>query len=540
MRLLRVHIISAETCGGLLDGLNLRLRVPSEEYTGLDPLCLVGPNGTGKSQFLQVIAEIFQSLFHACVSGEERVEGNSDLQFEIEYLIRPDRHSKPVHIRASRKSTRKRKVAVQVQRKDNGEWSICDLNRVSTISFLPSRILGYTSGDNETLSLPFLISRSGYADEVASVALSNKTDREVPDTRLMLMDYGTHLEVLIANHLLGGVKERELLLQDANLRELHSFRCIVQLAHTAAPKIPKKMAAFKTRKGVQLTEELEICIENLKNCSTCYNYDAKTETYVFDFWINSQLRKAFNFFWENSITLYSAFHKLSMLNDLAIPKKARTRFKQDTKKRRFSSKLPEPQVEDKVFRFERVRFSALLSKDAVDYVSLSDGEHQLGQILGTFCMIEGPNVIFLLDEPESHFNPQWRVKFVSRLLKLHAEKGDEINDISQDQECLLSTHAPFVASDMSRNKVFIFRKEGGKVSVANPDIETYGSTFDTILEECFDVRPPISKVSLDEINRLMKSEDISEIESAMERFGHSVEKAFLSDRLRELKKDGDS
>lgn len=33
-----------------------------------------------------------------------------------------------------------------------------------------------------------------------------------------------------------------------------------------------------------------------------------------------------------------------------------------------------------------------------------------------------PDVLFLLDEPESHFNPQWRVKFISRLLDLPNRK----------------------------------------------------------------------------------------------------------------------
>lgn len=64
MKLLRVNIISAQTCGGLLDELNLPLRSPFSGYSGFDPLCLIGPNGAGKSQFLQVLTEIFQSVFH--------------------------------------------------------------------------------------------------------------------------------------------------------------------------------------------------------------------------------------------------------------------------------------------------------------------------------------------------------------------------------------------------------------------------------------------------------------------------------------------
>jgi restriction system-associated AAA family ATPase len=263
------------------------------------------------------------------------------------------------------------------------------------------------------------------------------------------------------------------------------------------------------------------------------------ETYTFDFWIDREAKSAFHYFWPDTLTLYSAFHKLSMLNDLAIPKITRTRFRRDTKTRRFASRLPEPQDEDKVFRFERVTFVPLTGSENVDYVSLSDGEHQLAQLLGTMCMVSYPNVLFLLDEPESHFNPQWRVKFVSRLLELNTTNGvrKEVSAVSE-QDCLLTTHSPFVPSDMPREKIFIFNKTNGKVVVRHPEIETFGTTFDTILEECFDVRPPISKVPLEEIKTLMKSDDSEEVEQGIERFGHSVEKVFLADHLRQLKKEG--
>jgi len=539
MKLLRVHIISAKTCGGLLDGLDLWLRSPLSEYSGFDPLCLIGPNGAGKSQFLQVLAEIFQSVFHKCIGEEERVEGIPDLQFELEYLIHPDDDQLPVRVRISRKASGRNRLAFVIERREEDEydWIDCDLNDPTTRALLPQKIVGYTSGDNETLSLPFLVSRSGYADEVGRRALDAATrDLPVPDTRLMLIDYGTHLEVLVANLLLGDVPQWEALLQDAQLQDLHSFRCIVQLAHSAAPNNPKKSKSNNRPREVLLTKELATYLDQLKRCATCYTYEERTKTYIFDYWIDDQTREAFRAFWNNTLDLYSSFHKLAMLNDLVLPKKTRDRFQKDTRARRFASRLPEPQDEDKVFRFERVRFTARRTDKEVDYVSLSDGEHQLGQILGTFCMLSFPNILFLLDEPESHFNPQWRVKFISRILDLPTTDGDRRKSSkATEQECLLTTHSPFVPSDMHREKVFIFSKnEEGKIQVHNPNIETFATTFDTIIEECFNVRPPISDVAHDEIKRLMESENPEDIRVGMQHLGDSVEKAFLADRARQL------
>jgi len=544
MKLLRVHIISADTCGGLLDSLNVGLRSPFADDSSFDPLCLIGPNGAGKSQFLQMIAEIFQSVFHECLKSEERDEGNPDLQFEIEYLIRPENDQSPVRVRISRKATTKKQkdLPLLIQRRDDHDWIDCDPQSPETHALFPHKIVGYTSGDNETLSLPFLVSRSGYADEVGRRALDIATRSEsVPDTRLMLIDYATHLEVLVANLLLGEASQREALLKEAKLQDLHSFRCIIQLAHSVAPKVEKRIREQTGRKRIQLTEELETYIDQLRRCATCYTYDEKSETYTFDYWINDQMRDAFRSFWVNALNLYSSFHKLGMLNDLVLSKKIRDRFRRDTKTRRFASRLLEPQDEHKVFRFERVRFRKQktdeeMDNQEVDYVSLSDGEHQLGQLLGTFCMLSSPNVLFLLDEPESHFNPQWRVKFISRILDLPTKDGDrrEASRASR-QDCLLTTHAPFIPSDMKRDKVFIFSKnEEGKIQIKNPDVETFGSTFDTIIEECFGVRPPISQRSRDEIEELMKSNNPEEIKVGIQGLGDSVEKVFLADHLRQV------
>jgi restriction system-associated AAA family ATPase len=497
----------------------------------------VGPNGAGKSQFLQCISDAFQAVFHACLKEEERLMGNKDLQFEIEYAIQTQQATEPAIVRLSRRAEGKRRPLVSIHRKDGLEWTECPVDEPDTHKLLPSRLIGYTSGDNETLSQPFLLSRSGYSEDVANQALHPvPLAKPIPDTRLMLVDYGTHLEVLVANLILGSLEERDALLHDARLRELHSFRCVIQLAHSAAPKPSKRISTGTKRKKVQLTNELEDYILQLERCSTCHYYIEKTETYVFDFLVTDETRAAFRCFWKTTIELYSALHKIAMLNDLVLPKGSRTRLRHNSDTSRFASRLPEPLDEDKVFRFEQVRFRPKVGTGIVDYVSLSDGEHQLAQILGMMCMASFANALFLLDEPESHFNPQWRVKFISRLMDLPTACGKrgEAGGVSAQQDCLLTTHAPFVPSDMARANVLIFKKAKEGVQVRRPDIETFGATFDTILEECFDVRPPISEVPRREIKDLMESQDAAEVQAGIARLGDSVEKVFLMDHLRQI------
>ena len=137
MRLLRVHVIAADTCGGLLDGLDLWLRSPFGHYETFKPLCLIGPNGSGKSQLLQVLAEIFQAVFHAAVPEEERIEGNPSLQFEVEYVIQPHGTDLDVHVRIARLAEGRRRPALAIQTRVDGEWVSCDLTNPATLALLP-------------------------------------------------------------------------------------------------------------------------------------------------------------------------------------------------------------------------------------------------------------------------------------------------------------------------------------------------------------------------------------------------------------------
>jgi restriction system-associated AAA family ATPase len=490
-------------------------------------LCFIGPNGAGKSQLLQQIAEIFQVAWHQYSSTEERLSSNNESLFEVRYrLSSPAGLSRVVKLVRESSGRTVSPIRMEVMRDEDGEWHPVAIDSHSFGKNLPSLIVGYTSGDNETLSLPFFVSRRGYAADVSEAALPSKSkgrpklSGEVSDNRLLLIDYSTHLEVLVANLLLSPPSLREKIIGHAKLHDLASFRCVIQLHHSAAPT-----------GGVKLTPELQTYVDIFRKLATCWDHEPKKEIHTFDFFVDDALREGFAHYFETAGNLYRAFHKISLLNDLAIPRAARNRLQRDIDSRRFASRLPEPQDEDKVFRFEQVSLCRRGDDGSrlLDYVSLSDGEHQLSQILGIFSMIDTADALFVLDEPESHFNPVWRVQFTKMLLDLRSETRGH-------QEVVLTTHAPFVPCDLPREQVLIFGKNAdGKVEIGQPEIETYGASFDRILDACFEVSPPISQVAQDEMELLMTSGSAEEIEDALTRLGPSVERSFLVDQLRQLR-----
>jgi restriction system-associated AAA family ATPase len=518
MKLLRLNLISAPNLG-ILKSFDYSFYPPTLDNPAAGPLCWVGDNGSGKSQLLQRLADAFYCVDQFLEKGRRETSKDA-LEFELEYLIDVGGKPVPVIIR-NQKPDIKPRVSV---REKNGERELLDRQEIE--QYLPTRVVGYTSGENETLSVPFLDVRQEYAiavAEMANVAPAKQTS--VPDTRLVMTDYNSNIAMVVANCLLRTDDELDWFPKFTRAQALHSFRIIIQLNPKDGPS-----------SGVRLTEELKGYLEALKKCATCFEHNEGEDSYMLDFFVTDETRKAFSehFAPKDRVAgkghaarnLYSTFTKFEMLNDLVIKKEHRQMINKLRKEQKIVIKPPTAPEASKVFRFQSVRLKLADSSEIVDYISLSDGEHQFAHIFGTLMMFDQPNILFLLDEPEAHFNPKWRSQFISMFAKLM--KGR--------RHCtILTSHAPFVLSDSRREDVFIFKRKGDSVRVDKPRVETYGTAFDKLLAEAFEVEPPISVKSRDEIQKLQQSDDLEKLEAKVDGFGDSVEKFFVFQRIEELK-----
>ena len=84
----------------------------------------------------------------------------------------------------------------------------------------------------------------------------------------------------------------------------------------------------------------------------------------------------------------------------------------------------------------------------------SDGEHQFIHTIGISIMLKSKRTLLLLDEPETHFNPGWRAKFI-KVLNDSIQSGGANNFL---KDVILTSHSPFVISDCLPNNVIFFKR----------------------------------------------------------------------------------
>jgi restriction system-associated AAA family ATPase len=455
---------------------------------------------------IRIVAEIFFFIDRSLVSTSEKsTKINAD--FEIEYLIptaptKRERNSPNYNnsLNNLRFGTSNKHIKITYSKKksipevyfleNEKEHKITNLNDIEEI--LPTYVIGYSSGENETLSIPFTSMYSTYAKKIADMAFQKISNDKIEFPRLVWTDYSMNIAILISNYLMRSEKEMEIFKNEIKLLMPKSFRIIIQLAHQAAPQ-----------GRIRITEELEKNIESLKACATCYKYEDYEKRYILDFYFDDETKSAFKDHFDNSaFKLYTVFYNLASLNNLILPKKYREDSKKLREEKRIVTKTPTIPEDDKVFRFDDVKLKVNSADGPINYIGLSDGEHQFIHVWGTIMMLDDDGVLYLLDEPETHYNPKWRTSFISNLYKIASHR---------DQEFLITSHSPFIISDIKKENVLIFIRDGNKVKIENPKEETFGASYDSLLKLAFDVFPPVSDKSLDEIRVLRKSTDIEEL-----------------------------
>lgn len=150
-----------------------------------------------------------------------------------------------------------------------------------------------------------------------------------------------------------------------------------------------------------------------------------------------------------------------------------------------------------------IRVKVSSSNEPLTFRELSEGEQQLLTVLGLLKFTGGKDSLFLLDEPDTHLNPSWAVKYLKFLR--------EFVPNHETSHLLMVTHHPLAIAELKKEQVQVmWRDNDHKVHSQEPYIDPRGAGFMATLTEIFGLNTTLdleTQKLLDERNELAHVEN---------------------------------
>ena len=116
----------------------------------------------------------------------------------------------------------------------------------------------------------------------------------------------------------------------------------------------------------------------------------------------------------------------------------------------------------------------------VSFTQLSEGELQMLTVLGLMRITNDDHCLFLLDEPDTHLNPIWKLRYFDDIENVLASDADSITQ--GESQVLITTHDPMMVGSLRREQVHILRRENNRTVVDTPDEHPQGMGITGLLK----------------------------------------------------------
>lgn len=518
-------------------------------------LALIGLNGSGKSQLLELIAETFAYLER---KQREDFITRTPLPFgvNVQYIIKSQNQTEDL-------------ILVNIDKQGSvNSYQITEDGARHPLFYgapLPDFIVGYASGLNENLQRAFMKNSLQYFEikrisaQRQKLLTENVDEEQVSEiNKKFLKKYPHIFDNLYSDDYdqENYLSLREVNPQPSNLIYLdYDSTSLLLLSLVLLPlekveqilgelgfKYPiKAKIYYDLRSGVIDTDAIrdvkmlvrsvgENNITPIGNRTTNDQFDQYELNFLagiieLDFSNSSILNKLREANYHDPRSFFLRLLKLQQLGNKKWPITNRRKLAKDdfieTVKTPLKTQLPLSVVE--------LRFLNNKNQE-VCFDDLSDGEAQLMQVLAASTIFGLGQSLFLFDEPETHLNPSWRTYFHTYL-----EKALNLNDEGvEDSQIFLSTHSPFMISSLKKENVFFFeRNHNGLIDLKPVEEETYGASFDVIIKRYFGLRSLISHSVIDEIREQLELGDAHAKQWIESNLGLSAERAYLIEKLSE-------
>jgi predicted ATPase len=442
---------------------------------------LIGRNGTGKSNVLEALTEIFRDL----LMGTDR-HGKKNLpsfRYRIAYeiadswvFIDADPKRKDAYkARTISKKDQPKPYTVGASLEDLAGTLISRPKLLGGASeHLPRFLFGYYSGESERMKDVFRAYLKNYDDKLIK--------NDDPGLKRMFFAEPVHSNFVLLSFIVNNKEQTNAFLQkQLGLEDggIESVLFVLKQPYWYSKSASGGDQRFWNSKGIVrdfLAKLYEISLAPIRI--------KRRELY--------DVRRS-----RTLEYLYLYVKDIDALRELAKGKTSAEFFRD----------LESTHVSDLI---DEVRIRVKLKKNdgSVTFRELSEGEQQLLTVLGLLQFTSAEESLFLLDEPDTHLNPRWSVEYIQHIRDFL--KDD--NDNTQSSHVLLATHNPIAVAELQKEQVQILKRddESLNISAEEPSVDPMGMGYaGVVTSELFDLNAAVDTTTqkLLEIQRMLSAKD---------------------------------
>ncbi|MBY8935341.1 AAA family ATPase [Pseudomonas fluorescens] len=428
---------------------------------------LIGQNGTGKSNLMEALITIFRDV---------DLDREAAFDFTLDYSIRG--HS----VRIEADTAKQKRPFVWVDGKSESQGYLLK-NR----ELLPAHIFAYYSGRNERMEALFQEHQRRF-NRQQEISTSEKLSAEALASLYRNADFDAEA----AAKLRADIESREQRFGDDRLRRLfycrggHSQLVLLACLLSDDPVFKKVLANLHI-------EALESALFILKEP---HRLREKRRSGRFE---ENDLNEGNPRFWYARGNVVSEFlDKLWQVSWAPIEQEATKQidFRGRTEKQKQLYMFVPSQDKlkqlgdlvgstDSFFRYAEGAFIGDLIEEVritvkkrdehggkVSFTHLSEGELQMLTVLGLMRITREDHCLFLLDEPDTHLNPIWKLRYFDDIEGVLSSDDGAL--VQSESQILITTHDPMMVGSLKREQVHILRRDGDRTSVDVPDEHPQG------------------------------------------------------------------
>ncbi|MCP4700397.1 MAG: AAA family ATPase [Gammaproteobacteria bacterium] len=411
---------------------------------------VIGQNGSGKSNLMEAIIIIFRDL---------DLNNAASLDYELDYRVRG--HGVQI------KAIEGKKPAVVINGKRSSATALAEHAR----EYLPSHLFTYYSGKNERIEQLFQAHQKRFTQ-----ALRKGQDNLI---RRLFYCRGGHSQLVLLACLLSRDEGFIRLLNDLNIVELDSALFVLKQPYhlkrgLSAEDIRNGDSRFWYARGTVVSEFLD----KLWQLAVAPIDEVKSKQ--LDFRGRSEKQEQIYLFLPDK-------QALEKLGEQVGPPDLFFRYAEGA------------YIGDLIDEV-RITVKHKDSNGNLSFNQLSEGELQLLTVLGLMRITSQDHCLFLLDEPDTHLNPIWKLRYFDEIEKVIHQK--EQKNLTGDSQIIITTHDPMMVGSLRKEQVHILRKLQGKFVVEEPDDHPQGMGVTGLLKsELFGLRSTVDSETMRRLDK---------------------------------------